>query len=152
MSKRGEKIQAEVLAALRRRRGPLSACDVLGELREANPKIAPPTIYRALSALTECSRDHGLTSLAPQGLNTDSEASAQDVARPIEQMRDEGVSAVLVENINDSRLPEQIANETGATIGGTLHPSALSGPDGPAPTYLDMMRHNATTRAQALSS
>lgn len=63
MSKRGEKIQAEVLAALRRRRGPLSAYDVLGELREANPKIAPPTVYRALAALTERGRVHRLESL-----------------------------------------------------------------------------------------
>ena len=63
MSKRGEEIQAEVLAVLRRRRGPLSAYDVLGELREDNPKIAPPTIYRALAALTERGRVHRLESL-----------------------------------------------------------------------------------------
>ena len=63
MSKRGEKMQAEVLAVLRRRGGPLSAYDVLGELREANPKIAPPTIYRALAALTERGRVHRLESL-----------------------------------------------------------------------------------------
>ena len=63
MSKRGVKVQAEVLTVLRRRRGPLSAYDVLGELREANPKIAPPTIYRALAALTERGRVHRLESL-----------------------------------------------------------------------------------------
>ena len=97
-------------------------------------------------------RDYGLTFLAPQGLSTESEASAQDVARLIERIRDEGISAVFVENITDRRLLEQIANETGATIGGTLYPGALSGPDGPAPTYLEMMRHNATTLAQALGS
>ena len=91
-------------------------------------------------------RDYGLTFLAPQGLSTESEASAKDVARLIERIRDEGISAVFVENITDPRLLEQIANETGATIGGTLYPGALSGPDGPAPTYLDMMRHNATRR------
>lgn len=63
MSKRGEKMQAEVLAVLRRRLGPLSAYDVLGELREVNPKIAPPTIYRALAALTERGHVHRLESL-----------------------------------------------------------------------------------------
>ena len=95
-------------------------------------------------------RDYGLTFLAPQGLSTESEASAQDVARLIERIRDDGISAVFVENITDSRLLEQIANETGATIGGTLYPGALSGSDGPAPTYLKMMRHNAMTLAEAL--
>ncbi|MDE0416753.1 MAG: metal ABC transporter substrate-binding protein [bacterium] len=96
-------------------------------------------------------RDYGLTFLAPQGISTESEASAQDVARLIERIRDEGISAVFVENITDGRLLEQIANETGATIGGTLYPGALSGPDGSAPTYLEMMRHNAMTLAQALT-
>jgi len=97
-------------------------------------------------------RDYGLTFLSPQGISTESEASAQDVARLIETIRDQRVSAVFFENIADTRLIEQIADETGATIGGTLYPGALSEPDGPAPTYLDMMRHNATTLAQALNS
>ena len=110
------------------------------------------TIVTSHDAFQYFGRDYGLTFLAPQGLSTESEASAQDVARLIERIRDEGISAVFLENITDGRLLEQIANETGATIGGTLYPGALSGPDGPAPTYLDMMRHNATTLAQALSS
>ncbi len=95
-------------------------------------------------------RDYGLTFLAPQGLSTESKASAQNVARLIEQMRSDGISAVFVENITDARLLKQIANETGARIGGTLYPGALSGPNGPAPTYLELMRHNAMTLAKAL--
>ena len=124
------------------------------EIREilAGLPDARRTIVTSHDAFQYFGRDYGLTFLAPQGLSTESEASAQDVARLIERIRDEGISAVFVENITDSRLLEQIADETGATIGGTLYPGALSGPEGPAPTYLDMMRHNATTLAQALSS
>ena len=109
------------------------------------------TVVTSHDAFQYFGRDYGLTFLAPQGLSTESEASAKDVARLIERIRDEGISAVFVENITDPRLLKQIANETGATIGGTLYPGALSGPDGPAPTYLKMMRHNATTLAQALA-
>ncbi|MEM7025682.1 MAG: zinc ABC transporter substrate-binding protein, partial [Pseudomonadota bacterium] len=94
---------------------------------------------------------YGLTFEAPQGLSTESEPSAADVAEMITQIREENISAVFVESITDNRLLEQIANDTGASIGGTLYSDALSGPDGPASTYLDMMRHNATTIAQALS-
>ena len=97
-------------------------------------------------------REYVLEFVAPQGLSTESEASAKDVARLIQQIRERGIRAVFVENIGDPRLLEQIADETGAVIGGTLYPDALSGPDGPASTYLDMMRHNATTLAQALAS
>lgn len=110
------------------------------------------TVVTSHDAFQYFARDYGLTFEAPQGLSTDSEASAQDVARLIEQMREEGISAVFLENIADPRLLEQIANETGATIGGTLYPGALSGEGGPAETYLDLMRHNASTLSQALGS
>ncbi|MBY8978270.1 transcriptional repressor [Rhodobacteraceae bacterium NNCM2] len=63
MSKRGEQIREDVLAALRRRRSPQSAYDVLRKLRELHPKIAPPTIYRALTDLIESGRVHRVESL-----------------------------------------------------------------------------------------
>ena len=101
-------------------------------------------------ALQYFGRDYGLTFLAPQGLSTESEASAREVAGLIKQIRKEGIKAVFVENIADSRLIEQIANETGANIGGKLYSDALSGSDGPASTYLKMLRHNSTTIVSAL--
>ena len=110
------------------------------------------TIVTSHDAFQYFGRDYGLTFTAPQGLSTESEASAKDVVRLIELIRSQGIRAVFVENIADPRLLKRIADETGATIGGTLYPGALSGPDGPAPTYLDMMRHNARTLARALSS
>jgi zinc/manganese transport system substrate-binding protein len=97
-------------------------------------------------------RDHGLRFLAPQGVSTEAEASAADVAKLIEQIRAELIPAVFVETIADPRLLEQIRRETGAAIGGALYSDALSGPDGPAPSYLDLIRHNIATLAAALSS
>jgi zinc/manganese transport system substrate-binding protein len=94
---------------------------------------------------------YGLSFVAPQGVSTEAEASAQDVAGLITQIRDAGIAAVFVENIADPRLLEQIAAETGAKIGGTLFSDALSGPEGPAGTYLTMMRHNLGQLTAALS-
>ena len=108
------------------------------------------TIVTSHDAFQYFGRDYGLTFIAPQGLSTASEASARDVARLIQLIRDQGIRAVFPENVADPRLLKRIADETGATIGGALYPGALSGPDGSAPTYLDMMRHNARTLAQAL--
>ncbi|MEL7348283.1 MAG: zinc ABC transporter substrate-binding protein [Pseudomonadota bacterium] len=110
------------------------------------------TVVTSHDAFGYFAESYGLTFEAPQGLSTESEPSAADVAEMIEQIRDENISAVFVESITDNRLLEQIASETGATIGGTLYSDALSGPDGPASTYIDMMRHNATTLATALGS
>ena len=109
------------------------------------------TVVTAHDAFHYFGRDYGLTLLAPQGVGTESEASAKDVARLIRQIRERGIRAIFIENIADARLLERIAEETGATVGGTLYPGGLSGPDGPAPTYLDMMRHNAMTLAKALA-
>lgn len=53
----------KVLTVLRGTDEPLSAYDVLGELRQFNPKIAPPTVYRALAALTDSGQIHRLESL-----------------------------------------------------------------------------------------
>ena len=95
---------------------------------------------------------YGLEIIAPEGVSTESEASAQDVAKIIRQIKQEKIPAVFLENVTDHRLLDQIARESGAKIGGTLYSDALSGPDGPASTYLDMFRHNAGALTAALSS
>jgi len=93
---------------------------------------------------------YGIELLAPVGFSTDAEASAGDVANLIRQIEQEQITAVFVENISDRRLIDQIVRETGARIGGTLYSDALSKADGPAGTYLDMMRHNIQTLVAAL--
>jgi zinc/manganese transport system substrate-binding protein len=95
---------------------------------------------------------YGLKVIAPEGVSTEAEASAKDVAKIIRQIRGEQIPAVFMENISDHRLLDQIARETGAKIGGTLYTDALSPPDGPAPTYLDMFRNNVGALTAALSS
>lgn len=110
------------------------------------------TIVTSHDAFGYFAEEYGLTFLAPQGVSTESEASARDVSELITQIRDQSIGAVFVESISDSRLLEQIASETDATIGGTLYSDALSGSDGPAATYLDMMRHNLAMLTDALNS
>ncbi|MFC0268175.1 metal ABC transporter substrate-binding protein [Kushneria aurantia] len=85
---------------------------------------------------------YGIEFLAPQGITTASEASAQDVARIIEQIRTDNVHSYFFENATSPRLVEQIASATGVRPGGTLYAGALSEPDGPAPTYLQMFHYN----------
>ena len=63
MGKRGKRMQADVLAVLRSRRTPMSAYEMLGCLREERPRLAPPTVYRALAALTDLGSVHRLESL-----------------------------------------------------------------------------------------
>lgn len=95
---------------------------------------------------------YGIEFIAPAGVSTEAEASAADVARIIDQIRAEHITAVFVENISNTRLIDQIVRETGATIGGALYSDALSGPDGPAPTYLKMLEWNTGELTKALGT
>jgi zinc/manganese transport system substrate-binding protein len=95
---------------------------------------------------------YGVDFLAPQGWSTHSEPSAAAVARLIRQIKQDGVRAVFIENISDPRLVQRIAHESGVRVGGTLYSDALSKPDGPAPTYLRLIEHNARSLAAALQS
>lgn len=80
--------------------------------------------------------------LAPQGVSTDSEPSAKEVANLIRQIRKEKIRAVFIENMSSPKLLQQISKEAGVSLGGKLYADALSQADGPAPTYLKLMRYN----------
>lgn len=90
--------------------------------------------------------------LAAAGISTQSEPSASGIAQLIRQLRREKAPAVFVESISDPRLAERISHESGARRGGTLYSDALSNAAGPAPTYLDMMRHNLQTLMDGLTA
>lgn len=94
---------------------------------------------------------YGVRFMAPQGVSTNAEASAQGVASLVRQIRAEGVKAMFVENIADARLLEQIARETGVKPAGSLYSDSLSDAQGPAPTYEAMMRHNTQLMLKAAS-
>jgi zinc/manganese transport system substrate-binding protein len=71
---------------------------------------------------------YGVEFIAPEGLSTESEPSASDIAKIITQIRTQKVPAVFLENVTDPRLIERIAEESGAKIGGELYSDALSEP------------------------
>jgi len=76
--------------------------------------------------------------------------SAGEIAELVEQIKAAGVAAIFAENSNNPALMEQIAAEAGVQLVPTLYPESLSEPDGPAGTYLDMVRHNVGTIVEAL--
>lgn len=94
-------------------------------------------------------RELDIEFIAPIGLSLDAEASAQDVAIVIDQIRERNVKALFVENINNPKLLQMISDETGISIGGSLYSDALSEARGPAATYLNLMRHNVGSLVEA---
>jgi zinc/manganese transport system substrate-binding protein len=133
----------------------LAAIDQLNAEIKATIGALPPERRRIITshdAFGYFGAEYGLQFLAPEGVSTDSQASARDVASIIRQVKAGKIPAVFIENITDHRLLDQIARETGAKIGGELYSDALSGPNGPAATYLDLVRHNVATLTAALAA
>lgn len=95
-------------------------------------------------------REYKVTFLAPLGVSTETEASAADVAKLIEQIKAEKVKAYFFENSNDPRLVKQVAKATGAQPGGELYVESLSRAKGPAATYEKMFRFNVDQMAAAM--
>ncbi|MDO9252964.1 MAG: zinc ABC transporter substrate-binding protein [Hydrogenophaga sp.] len=93
---------------------------------------------------------YGVKFLAPQGVNTDSEASARGVAQLVRQIKKEQIKALFVESISDPRLIAQIGRETGVKPAGELYSDSLSDAQGPAANYLAMMRTNTSALTQAI--
>ncbi|TXI05919.1 MAG: metal ABC transporter substrate-binding protein [Rhizobium sp.] len=96
-------------------------------------------------------REYKVSFLSPLGFSTETEASAADVAKLIEQIKTEHVKTYFFENSNDPRLVKQVAKATGAEPGGELYVEALSKSNGPASTYEKMFRYNVDQLATAMA-
>lgn len=122
------------------------------EVREAVARI-PLERRKVISthdAFSYFSAEYGIQFIAPLGVSTETEPSARDIAAIIGQIKAQKIPAVFLENISDDRLIRRIAAETGAKVGGTLISDGLTGEKGPAPTYIDMVRHNIKALISAL--
>jgi len=94
---------------------------------------------------------YGLDVLSPVGLSTAAQPSAADMAKLIRQIQKRDVKALFLENMTNPALLEQLSNETGVAIGGTLYAGALAS-EGEASTYLGMFKHNVDELTQALDN
>lgn len=88
--------------------------------------------------------------LAPQGMSTEAEPSAKEVARLIRQIQKEKIKAVFIENMSNPKLLAQLSKDAGVTVGPALYVDALSKAGGPADSYLKLMRHNAAQLAAGM--
>lgn len=95
-------------------------------------------------------RAYGVEFLSSQGLSTEAQSSAADVAKIINRIRDKKITAVFFENMTDSRLIKQLEKDAGAHVGGTLYSDAISASNEPAPNYIAMFKHNVPVLVAAM--
>ncbi|MBY8851462.1 zinc ABC transporter substrate-binding protein, partial [Saccharothrix sp. MB29] len=102
-------------------------------------------------AFSYLARDAGLTERYLWAVNAEQQATPQQVAGVIDFVRANAVPAVFCESTVSDAAMRQVVAATGAAFGGVLYVDSLSTPDGPVPTYLDLLRHDARTITAALT-
>jgi manganese transport system substrate-binding protein len=101
-------------------------------------------------AFSYLTRDYGLDEAWLWPVNGEREVTPQRMERLIATVRRRRVPAVFCESTVDARAQQRVARESGSSFGGIFYVDSLSLPGGPAPTYIDLMRHNVDTLVRGL--
>lgn len=106
-----------------------------------------PSTQRALvtceGAFSYLARDAGLSERYLWAVNAEQQSTPRQIASVIEFVRDNEVPAVFCESTVSDRSMQQVVEASDATFGGTLYVDSLSDAEGPVPTYLELLRHDA---------
>ncbi|WP_420853908.1 metal ABC transporter substrate-binding protein [Snodgrassella gandavensis] len=112
----------------------------------------PPEKRKVLTghdAFAYMAKRYQIQFIAPQGVSTEAEPSARQVAAIINQIRRNHIKAIFIENIKNPKMVQRIASETQTKISGHLYSDALS-KGAPAATYIDMFRYNVNALSAAM--
>ena len=82
--------------------------------------------------------------------STSASPSARELADLVDQIHATGAKAILLETGANPQLASQIAEETGIRVVSNIYTHSLTTSDGPAPSYLEMMRYNTSAIVAAL--
>ncbi|SDE58840.1 manganese/iron transport system substrate-binding protein [Salipiger thiooxidans] len=120
---------------------------VIGPLRDAAHALPDERRWLVTSegAFSYLARDFGLREVYLWPINADAQGTPQQVRTVIDTVRAHEIPVVFSESTVSDKPARQIARETGAAYGGVLYVDSLSEPDGPVPTYLDLLRVTSET-------
>ena len=128
--------------------------DLDDELRSALDAI--PAERRVLvsceGAFTYLARDYGLDEAYLWPVNAESQVTPKRMAGLINTVRDRQIPAIFCESTVSDKAQRQVAAESGARFGGTFYVDSLSAAEGPAPTLLELQRHNVALLIDGLAS
>lgn len=129
----------------------LQALDAWAKAQFAVIPVAKRKVITSHDAFGYFAAHYQIEFLAPQGVSTETEPSAKQVAQLIRQIQREKIKAVFIENMNNPKLLAQLSKDAGVSVGASLYADALSSADQPGATYLQMMRHNVTQLAAGMA-
>ncbi|PRD44316.1 iron ABC transporter substrate-binding protein [Phyllobacterium phragmitis] len=127
--------------------------DTIGPIQAKLDAIAPEKRWLVTSegAFSYLARDFGLNELYLWPINADQQGTPQQVRRVIDAVKANGIAVVFSESTVSPKPAQQVARETGAKYGGELYVDSLSEPDGPVPTYIELLRVTSDRIAKGLA-
>ncbi|MCO6187274.1 metal ABC transporter substrate-binding protein [Rhizobium sp. L1K21] len=127
---------------------------VAGPIREALSAIPEDRRWLVTSegAFSYLARDFGLKELYLWPINADQQGTPQQVRKVIDTVKENNIPTIFSESTVSDKPARQVARETGAHYGGVLYVDSLSEPNGPVPTYLDLLRVTSQTIVDGLNA
>ena len=105
------------------------------------------TLVTCEGAFSYLCRDTNMKELYLWAVNAADEGTPQQIAKVVEAVKSQQIPAVFCESTVNPKAMQQVADETGATLKtdekNILYVDSLSEADGPVPTYLDLLQHDA---------
>lgn len=129
----------------------LQTLDAWAKTQFAAIPVAKRKVITSHDAFGYFAAHYQIEFLAPQGVSTETEPSAKQVAQLIRQIQREKIKAVFIENMSNPKLLAQLSKDAGVSLGASLYADALSSADQPGATYLQMMRHNVIQLAAGMA-
>jgi len=102
-------------------------------------------------AFSYLARDYGLKELYLWPINADQQGTPQQVRFVIDAVKENNIEVIFSESTVSDKPARQVARETGARYGGALYVDSLTEDDGPAPTYLDLLKVTSETILSGLT-
>ncbi len=102
-------------------------------------------------AFAYLTNDYRLKEIYLWAINDESGGSPQHVAKVIDLVKANKIPAVFCESTVNSGIQEEVSLASGAKLGGVLYVDSLSGPEGPASTYLTQLSHTVETIISGLT-
>ena len=123
---------------------------LLADFREDLADVDAAALVTCEGAFSYLARDAGLQEAFIWPVNADSEGTPRQIRGVITFVEENRVPTLFCESTVNPSAQEQVALATGARLGGTLYVDSLSGPEGPVPTFLDLIRYDLNTIAEGL--
>ncbi len=93
-------------------------------------------------AFTYLAKDYGMEEAYLWPVNAESQVTPRRMAKLITTIKQKEVPTIFCESTVSSKAQRQVAKQSGATYGGEFYVDSLSVTNGPAPTFLRLLRHN----------